>query len=345
MDHLESIKEYYGKILKSNQDLKTTACCSVSEPPAYLKTIVKKIHPEISERFYGCGSPIPPELEGCTILDMGCGSGRDAFILSNLVGKKGHVIGIDMTQSQLDIANQHKEYHRTKFEHEISNVEFKLGYMEELESLGIKNDSIDVIISNCVFNLSPHKEKVFKEIFRVLKPGGELYFSDVFSSRRIPESLAQDPILRGECLGGALYIEDFRRVLKRVGCFDFRIMSKTKVELSHFEIKKKIGSIDFCSITIRAFKLSLEDQCEDYGQVGYYLGTLPEFPHEFQLDDHHMFKRGRPLLICGNTADMISKTRYQKHFKIVGTKEIHYGLFDCTPKNSIQTISSDGACC
>ncbi len=345
MDQIENVKEYYGKILKSNQDLKTTACCSTGESPSYLKNIVKQIHPEVLDKFYGCGAPIPAELDGCTILDMGCGSGRDAFILSKRVGNKGRVIGIDMTQAQLDIANRHKEYHRIKFEHEISNVEFKLGYMEEMESVGIKNDSVDVVISNCVFNLSPDKEKVFKEVFRVLKPGGELYFSDVFSSRRIPELLTKDPVLIGECLGGALYIEDFRRILNKIGCFDFRIMSKMKIELDTIEVKQKIGMIDFYSMTIRVFKLPLEDKCEDYGQVGYYLGTLPEFPHEFKLDDHHIFKKGHPFLVCGNTADMISKTRYQKHFKVIGTQEIHYGLFDCAPQNSMQVTSSDGACC
>ena len=345
MNRVESINEYYGKILKSNQDLKTTVCCSTEALPSHVKTIVKQIHPEVLDRFYGCGAPMPPELKGCTVLDMGCGSGRDAFILSKLVGRGGRVIGIDMTPSQLDIANRHKDYHRIKFEHEFSNVEFKLGYMEALESVGIKNDSIDLVISNCVFNLSPDKEKVFKEIFRVLKPGGELYFSDVFSSRRIPAPLTEDPILVGECLSGALYTEDFRRILNKIGCFDFRILSKTNIALDNAQVKQKIGMIDFSSITIRAFKLPLEDKCEDYGQVGYYLGTISEFPHEFKLDDHHLFKKDQPPPICGNTADMISQTRYQKHFKMLGNKEVHYGLFDCFPKNLIAPVSSSSACC
>ena len=92
--------------------------------------------------------------------------------------------------------------------------------------------------------------------------------------------------------------------------------------------------IDFYSMTIRAFKLPLEDRCEDYGQVAYYLGTLPEAPHAFLLDDHHLFQTGKPYPVCGNTADMLMHSRYGRHFKIVGEKQIHYGLFDCGPDAS-----------
>jgi SAM-dependent methyltransferase len=193
--------------------------------------------------------------------------------------------------------------------------------------------------------LSPDKPRVFQEIFRVLKPGGELYFSDVFADRRIPENLAQDPLLLGECLGGALYFEDFRRILVKAGCNDYRVAAKVRISLTHEEIGRKIGMIDFYSLTFRAFKLDLEDRCEDYGQVAYYEGTIPECPHTFTLDNHHSFQAGKPFLVCGNTADMLSKTRFGPHFKIVGKKETHYGLFDCGPGPGSSEGTENQPCC
>lgn len=349
MNNLEAVKEYYGKVLKNNNDLKTTACCTAESVPFHLRDILKEIHDEVIIKFYGCGSPIPLlDLEGKTVLDLGSGSGRDCYILSKLVGPKGKVIGIDMTEEQLEVAKKYQEYHQKKFGYEKSNIEFIQGYIEDLKSANIQDNSIDLVVSNCVINLSPNKESVFKEIFRVLKPGGELYFSDVFSDRRIPTNVASDNVILGECLGGALYAEDFRRILNRCGCADFRAISKTKIDVNDKNILNVTGNINFFSITIRAFKLNLEDRCEDFGQVGYYLGSIPNAPHSFTLDDHHLFYTNRPMLVCGNTADMISKSHYGKHFKVIGNKDTHHGLFDCgttpTDSNSNNDCAS-GACC
>lgn len=347
MDSLNSIKEYYGKVLQSNSDLKTTACCTAESIPVHLRDILKLISDEVITKFYGCGSPIPfLDLEGKTVLDLGSGSGRDSYLLSKLVGPKGKVIGVDMTDEQLEVARRNQDYHQKAFGHSTSNVTFIKGYIEDLKSAGIEDNSIDLVVSNCVINLSPDKKKVFAEIFRVLKPGGELYFSDVFSDRRIPKAVAADKVILGECLGGALYTEDFRRMMTDVGCLDFRSMSKTKIEVTDNQIAKSTGNIQFFSITIRAFKLDLEDRCEDYGQVAYYLGTIPECPHRFALDDHHLFEVNKPMLVCSNTADMISATHYKKHFKVIGTKDHHLGLFDCAPTASTNALDcSTGACC
>jgi SAM-dependent methyltransferase len=217
-----------------------------------------------------------------------------------------------------------------RFGYSRPNVDFRKGYIEDLKELAIEDNSVDVVISNCVVNLSPDKSPVFSEIFRVLKPGGELYFSDVFAGRRVPEELRSDPVLRGECLSGALYIEDFRRLLRDVGCPDYRAVSKTRLSIDDPEIEAKVGMIEFCSVTVRAFKLdSLEDICEDYGQAAVYLGTIPHYPHEFTLDDHHVFVAGKPMLVCGNTASMLQETRYGKHFTVIGDRSTHFGPFDC----------------
>lgn len=345
-DTRATVQEYYGQVLSTNRDLKTGACCSTDALPAEHRAIVEQLHPEVLEKFYGCGSPIPPALEGGTVLDLGCGSGRDAYLLARLVGPTGRVIGVDMTSEQLDVAQRHVDYHMERFGHAVPNVEFRHGYIEDLASAGIADASVDVVTSNCVVNLSPDKRRVFAEILRVLKPGGELYFSDVFAGRRVPTALATDPVLLGECLGGAMYVEDFRRTLRALGVLDYRVVSRRRLELHDPAIEARAGMIDFHSITVRAFKLELEDVCEDYGQVARYRGTIPGAPHAFALDDHHLFRTGMPMLVCGNTAAMVSETRFGPHFELIGDRSTHYGPFDCAPAASpVAAGAPAGACC
>lgn len=339
----ESVQHYYGQVLQSSNDLKTSACCTVDAMPVHLRALLAGLHPEVLERFYGCGSPLPPALTGMTVLDLGCGTGRDCYLLSKLVGPTGRVIGVDMTTEQLEVAVRHRDWHSERYGY--SNIEFLHGHIENLAAVGIEDNSIDVVVSNCVINLSPEKPKVLAEIFRVLKPGGELYFSDVFADRRIPPQLRKDPVLLGECLGGALYWEDFRRILDTLGCPDVRVVKKSPISLDDPEVAAKIGMVNFESVTVRAFKLPLEDRCEDYGQVACYLGTLPEHPHSFDLDDHHHFETWRPLRVCGNTADMLGSSRYVEHFRLSGDKTYHFGLFDCTSGPQDESVAAGGSCC
>jgi len=345
-DTHNQVKEYYGQTLQTINDLRTPSCCSVEAMPEYIKAILCDIDDEIQEKFYGCGSSIPLELTGCTVLDLGCGSGRDVYLMSKLVGPEGRVIGVDMTEEQLEVAQRHIDTQTERFGYATPNVEFHLGCIENLREMGIADESVDVVISNCVINLSPNKRRVFAEIFRVLKPGGELYFSDIFSGQRIPDALAADPLLVGECLGGAMYTEDFRRTMMSVGFIEQLKMSMRRVSLDDPEIHEKAGRIDFYSITVRAFKIDgLEDQCEDYGQVVMYRGTLPESPHTFVLDDHHTFIAGKPYTVCGNIASMLSETRYAKHFQVTGDRSVHYGLFDCGHAVDDMHEYSPSSCC
>ncbi len=338
----ELVQDYYGRILKSSGDLKTSACrCSTDSFPATQKEILKLIEPEILEKFYGCGSPLPAALETRTVLDLGCGTGRDVYLAAKLVGPRGRVIGIDMTAEQLEVARRHVETQTRKFGFASPNVTFEQGYIEDLRAVGIADNSVDVVISNCVINLSPDKPRVFAEIFRVIKPGGELYFADVYASRRIPPELREDPRLYGECLSGALYREDLRRLLRQCGCADAREMTREKIEISDPEMAAKLGPIEFYSITIRAFKLAaLEDRCEDYGQIATYRGTIADHASGFALDDHHYFETGKPMSVCGNTASMLQETRFGAHFAVSGDRSTHYGLFDCGPATSVSR-----ACC
>jgi ubiquinone/menaquinone biosynthesis C-methylase UbiE len=340
---LDSVKHYYGQVLNSSADLKTSACCLSERMPDYLLPILHELHPEVRDRFYGCGSPFPPALEGATVLDLGCGSGRDCYLLSKLVGPKGRVIGVDMTDEQIAVADRHRAYHAERFGY--ANVEFRQGYIEDLLSCGIADGSVDLVISNCVLNLSPEKSRVFQEIFRVLKPGGELYFSDVFADRRIPQALTHDPLLLGECLSGAMYVEDFRRLMANVGCADARVVSRAPLDITQPEIAQRIGFVGFESITWRAFKIAMEDRCEDYGQVATYVGTVAHQPHAFVLDDHHRFETGKPMLVCGNTADMLQQGRYAGAFQVHGSKQHHFGLFNCAPTTANASAGAAPSCC
>ncbi|WP_255324820.1 methyltransferase domain-containing protein [Rhodanobacter sp. OR444] len=221
-----AVRSYYGETLQSSRDLRTTACCSLEAMPEKLRSILAQLHPEVRERFYGCGSPLPPAVEGATVLDLGCGSGRDVYLLSKLVGEQGRVIGVDMTEQQLAVAERHRAWHAQAFGHAHSNVTLQLGDLADLAALGIADGSVDVVVSNCVLNLVPDKRRASAGICRVLKPGGELYFSDVFSDRRLPGELLADPVLLGECLAGALYVEDFRRLLGELGMADARVCAQ-----------------------------------------------------------------------------------------------------------------------
>lgn len=347
-DTAEDVRDYYGQVLKGTGDLRTAACCPAESVPGWIRKYLMNIDDEILARFYGCGSPVPASIDGATVLDLGCGTGRDCYVLSQLVGANGRVIGLDMTSEQLEVARRHLHRQMSRFGYSRPNVEFRLSSIEDLLRAGITDCSVDIVISNCVINLAEDKERVFREIFRVLKPGGELYFSDVFAGRRVPESLRHDKVLVGECLGGAMYIEDFRRLLRGLGCLDCRVVSKRLIDLGDEEITHRAGMIDFYSMTFRTFKCAFEDICENYGHCAWYLGTIPENPHAFELDDHHRFIKGLPVPICGNTARILLESRYAPHFRVEGDFSVHYGPFDCAPPVlGISGIAgrNSGACC
>ncbi|MBI5660046.1 MAG: methyltransferase domain-containing protein [Nitrosomonadales bacterium] len=341
------VKDYYGKQLQNSDDLKTSACCDASRTPDWLKPLLARIHPEVMSRYYGCGLVCPPLLEGCRVLDLGSGSGRDVYALAQLVGERGHVVGVDMTVEQLEVAERHHAYHSERFR--FDNVTFRLGYIERLGEIGLEPGSFDVIVSNCVVNLSPDKDAVLREAYRLLKPGGEMYFSDVYADRRVPEPLRNDPVMYGECLGGALYWNDFLRLAQRQGFADPRLVDDRPLDITDPELAIRAGNIRFYSATWRLFKLdSLETACEDYGQAVIYRGTIPDHAHRLVLDKHHDIAAGRVFPVCGNTWRMLRETRFREHFDFIGDFRCHHGLFaGCGGGLPFGrgTANGAGACC
>lgn len=347
-----SVQNYYGKVLATSDDLKTTACTTSGAPPSKVREALKKIPQEIKDKYYGCGTPLPAGIEGLTVLDLGSGSGQDCYLAANFVGPNGKVIGVDMTDEQLEVARRNIPEYMETLGYPAPNLEFKKGYIEFLGKAGVPAGTVDLVISNCVINLSPNKEAVLQGVYDTLKDGGELYFSDVYASRRLSEEIRTHDVLLGECIGGALYTEDFKRICQKVGFMDPRQVAISEIVVTDPELLELCGEAKFYSITYRCFKNKMmETLCEDYGQVATYKGTLPGKSSSYELDDHHLFETGKPMLVCGNTALMVGSSWLAPHFEVVGDMSKHYGLFDCAPPvvsgspGAPATEKSAGGCC
>lgn len=226
------VRDSYAKVAEANNASAScgveSSCCGVSDDIdintlnslrlGYSQADLNSV-PEGADMGLGCGNPraIAALQPGQVVVDLGSGGGFDAFLAAREVGETGHVIGIDMTPEMLSKARNNAE--KATF----NNVEFRLG---EIEHLPVANNSVDVIISNCVINLSPNKPQVFKDAYRVLKPGGRLAISDVVATIELPEELKSDPHLYAGCMGGASLIDDLGVMLQEAGFTEISITPK-----------------------------------------------------------------------------------------------------------------------
>lgn len=230
--HRQQVRGAYAEVANASNEGDASgiegSCCGVSDDTA-INTLIStrlgyseadlELVPDGADMGLGCGNPraIASLQPGEVVVDLGSGGGFDCFLASQEVGSSGHVIGIDMTPDMLSKARNNAS--KGKF----SNVEFRLG---EIENLPVANDTADVIISNCVINLSPDKAQVFKEILRILKPGGRLAISDVVATAELPEEMRNDPMLIAGCMGNASLIDDLIGIIKAAGFDDIRIEPK-----------------------------------------------------------------------------------------------------------------------
>jgi len=228
----QNVRDSYAQVARASDSGSCcgveSGCCGVASDEAintlistrlgYSEEDIRKV-PGGADMGLGCGNPraIAGLMPGETLLDLGSGGGFDCFLAAGEVGDTGHVIGVDMTPEMLSKARANAE--RGGY----ANVEFRLG---EIEHLPVEDGVIDVIMSNCVINLSPDKPQVFREMFRVLKPGGRLAITDVVASVELPDDMRNDPALHAGCMAGASLIDDLEHMMRAAGFIDIRIMPR-----------------------------------------------------------------------------------------------------------------------
>ncbi len=347
--NLENSRDYYGRVLQGTSDLRTDACCTDAAPSARIRAALAQVHDEVRSRYYGCGLVAPEAIEGCRVLDLGSGAGQDAYVLAQLVGERGEVVGVDATPEQLAVADRHRDWHRQRFGHARSNISFLLGDIERLDALALAPGSFDVIVSNCVINLVADKAAVFRAAHRLLRDGGELHFADVYSDRRLPPDLRDDPVLHGECLAGALYWGDFLALAKAAGFADPRLLADRPIAIEDPAIAARVGGACFFSATWRLFRLSgLDPACEDYGQAVRYRGSLAGAETAYRFDKHHVIEAGRVFPVCRNSWTMLAGTRLAPHFDFLDGGGRHLGIFPgCGTALPFDTpaVGGSAACC
>ena len=229
----KAVREGYGKIAKQGSACcaSGTSCCGgsvaqdISRALGYSEKDLKSV-PEGANLGLGCGNPVALASlkKGETVLDLGSGAGFDCFLVADRVGKKGKVIGVDMTPEMLERARENAR--KGNYE----NVEFRLG---EIENLPVADSSVDVVISNCVINLSPDKKRVFKEAFRALKPGGRLMVSDIVLLKELPEAIKNSIQAYVGCLAGATMKDEYLKTIKATGFRKVKIVEETSFPIDY----------------------------------------------------------------------------------------------------------------
>ncbi len=308
------VQEFYGEAAETPQE---ELCCPVQPDTEDLSHIPD----EVVERFYGCGSPvgIADIREGETTLDLGCGAGIDVFIAAKKVGAGGKAIGVDMTEGMLKVAAEARPEVAGNLGYDV--VEFRKGY---LESIPAEDQSVDLVTSNCVINLSPDKKLVFSEIWRVLKDHSRMVISDIISEDEVPVHYCKDPRLWGECISGALTEEEFMSYLERAGFYGLQVLRKS--------FWKDVEGYRFYSITVRGYKFEKKEGCVYIGQTAIYQGPFKGVSDE----EGHWFPRGVPVEVCTDTASKLSKLPYSGMFIVTDPAR---------PLQEAYSCCNDAGCC
>ncbi len=310
----EEVMAFYGRAaVKPKKKL----CCPIS----YDQEEIAHIPSEALDISYGCGSPVDLAAvkSGEVVVDLGSGGGIDCFIAAKKVGHDGKVIGVDMTDDMIDKAKTSLEKVSDKLGYDV--VEFRKGYLEEIP---IEDDDADVVISNCVINLSHDKTKVFEEIYRVLKDRGRFCISDVVSEKDVPQTMQKDKELWGECISGALSEEAILEKVKKAGFYGTEILNAY--------LYKEVEGMQFYSITLTGYKFNKASECFYKGEFAIYKGP---FKSVFD-DDGHEYPVGIPVEICTDTAVKLQSEPYKGFFSIIkddgSLPDNEKNESDCTPE-------------
>jgi ubiquinone/menaquinone biosynthesis C-methylase UbiE len=326
-------------------------------PVAYDRSLLEVIPEEIVAKDYGCGDPSRYVSDGETVLDLGSGSGKACYMMAQIVGPQGRVIGVDFNETMLALARKHRDaigemlgYHNVEFRrgriqdlklnlelvdeylkaNRVSSVENLLRLQEFEETIAreqplVPDESIDVVVSNCVLNLvrPEDKRRLFGEMYRVLKRGGRTAISDIVSDEPIPEQLKRDPELWSGCVSGAFLEEELLRAFEDAKFYGIRI------EEMRSEPYRTVEGIEFRSVTVTAYK-GKEGPCVERNQAVIYRGPWKQVVD----DDGHVLPRGARMAVCEKTYQIYSRWPYQDQFILVPPREEvppeEAGLFDCS---------------
>jgi arsenite methyltransferase len=235
----QKVSDRYARAASTGEQM----CCPTSYNMANLQSFIPE---EVLKISYGCGTPagLQTVSPGETVLDIGSGGGIDCFEASRLVGSSGRVIGIDMTDTMLAIAQKHAPVVAANLGYPTSNVEFRKG---TADAIPVNDGAVDLIISNCVINLAPDKRNVFREMFRVAKPGGRFTISDIVADQPVPQYLAHDTDKWGDCLSGALTLTDYIAGMVGAGFLGIHLIQSSPWRV--------IDGVHFFSVTLTGYKL------------------------------------------------------------------------------------------
>lgn len=353
VDFEQVVLQRYGKAAR---EVEAGLCV----PVCYDRPLLEVIPDEIIKKDYGCGDPSQHVKVGEAVLDLGSGSGKACYIIAQIVGPGGKVIGVDFNEEMLGLARKYQDfigkklgYHNVEFRHgriqnlkvnldlvnqylashpvrsasdliELREFEERISYEQPL----IPDDSIDVVVSNCVLNLvrSEDKKELFSEMYRVLKKGGRIVISDIVSDEPVPDHLKSDPELWSGCVSGAFQEEEFLRAFEEGKFYGIRI------EDMKSEPYRTAEGIEFRSITITAYK-GKEGPCIERNQAVIYRGPWKQVVD----DDNHVLPRGVRIAVCDKTYQIYSKPPYQDQFVFVPPREEvapeKAGVFDCSRPN------------
>lgn len=346
-----AVKDRYSAAAKAPE---AALCCPVVYDRRYLEIIPQ----EVIEKDYGCGDPSRYLKPGEIVLDLGSGAGKICFIAAQVVGPKGRVIGVDMTDEMLEVARRNTPIVAERLGY--ANVEFRKGRIQDLgldleildaelkkhpiadantflraQELAadlrishplIETESVDVVVSNCVLNLVEPQDKrqLFQEIFRVLRKGGRAVISDIVSDENVPQAMQHDAKLWSGCVSGALREDMFLKAFEDAGFYGIRLLKRDEKPW------QTVQGIKFHSVTVEAFK-GKQGECWELNQAVIYRGPF----REVLDDDGHRLRRGERVAVCDKTFTLYRKAPYAEHFEFieprVPVKPEEAKPFVCTP--------------
>jgi SAM-dependent methyltransferase len=372
----EAVANRYSAAARAREE---ALCC----PVAYSADLLSVIPEEVLAKDYGCGDPTPYVKEGDTVVDLGAGAGKLCFMLAQVVGASGKVIGVDCNPDMLALSRSYRDAVAERLG--FANVDFRNGLIQDLQldldRLSVELDArpvedasdwlalraiedrlrrdhplipdatVDCVVSNCVLNLvQPRdREQLFAEVFRVLRRGGRAAISDIVADEDVPESLQRDPALWSGCLSGAFREDRFLKAFEAAGFHGIEIVKRQR------EPWQTVQGIEFRSITVLAHK-GKQGPCLERNQAVIYRGPFKQI----EDDDGHVYRRGERMAVCDKTFQLLGRPPYTGLFDMVEPRESipldAAAAFDCRrgahrdPRETkgqdyVKTTEATGACC